>query len=658
MSFDPYRKWLGIPDNRRPPNYYELLGITPGENDPDVIRSAIDQRRMYILSKKGEGQDGHVKVIFGLIEEATSTLLVPEFKHGYDRQLGLHLKKKGSRRSYVLPSWMESRVVRIYGEGSGIVGDLFGIVAILLGAFGLMAWWSFRLQDRTTDETQVQTSEPMALAQAAEQVGPKIADKPAPAPVEPPTDNFEDRGNLDNFDTKKVTVELEKKNSTGKIAALKGTYLIQWEEENGKAGDLEYEILPNLSVVRAGITAGKLSNRNGEIWLDFDEKMRGSVQLTDITDDSFLGFHTWEDGKQSTWKAKRKSGLRDTNASNAQPPTSSSATKSKLLSQESLMDSLQGQWKCIGTEEIGKVLDEATVTSQNRRIDIKGNNLRMTRLKDGSRATYVGKFEVDSSNQNFDFVGKVQDGDGKLIEWVGICDLDADTLRLCYRYKNNDQLVRPTVFETDISKPNISVFYTYERVVASAGEAKTQGITSTFDGKSLKGWHSDSKQWQVKKGVLTGEKLDPKESGSFLVSDKTYQDFELYAEFRLIEGNSGIQIRSVEKETGMVLGPQADIAFHDNFRFLGCLTGEGIQPGMIAKTSEETRIQVAQSVNPKGWNAMKVSVQGTQVSITINDVNTVQATLPNGYERGVVALQLHGAGRTRIEFRKIEIVEK
>jgi len=146
MSFDPYRKWLGIPDNRRPPNYYELLGITAGEKDADVIRSAIDQRRMYIRSKKGEGQDGHVKAILGLIEEATSTLLVSEFKHGYDRQLGLHLKTKGSRRSYVLPSWMESRVVRVYGEGSGIVGDLFGIVTILLAAFGLMAWWSFTLQ--------------------------------------------------------------------------------------------------------------------------------------------------------------------------------------------------------------------------------------------------------------------------------------------------------------------------------------------------------------------------------------------------------------------------------------------------------------------------------------------------------------------------------
>ena len=181
MSFDPYRKWLGIPSNRRPPNYYELLGITAGEKDADVIRSAIDQRRMYIRSKKGEGQDGHVKAILGLIEEASSTLLVPEFKHGYDRQLGLHLKQKGSRRSYVLPSWIESRVVRVYGEGSGIVGDVLGIVSILLVAFGLMAWWSFRLHDER--ETVLSDPAPIIEQKAADEMENKA---PAIEPVEVP----------------------------------------------------------------------------------------------------------------------------------------------------------------------------------------------------------------------------------------------------------------------------------------------------------------------------------------------------------------------------------------------------------------------------------------------------------------------------------------
>jgi len=79
---------------------------------------------------------------------------------------------------------------------------------------------------------------------------------------------------------------------------------------------------------------------------------------------------------------------------------------------------------------------------------------------------------------------------------------------------------------------------------------------------------------------------------------------------------------------------------------------------MIAQTSEETKAQIRQVVNPNGWNTMKVSVEGRQASIVVNNVNTVQTSLPDGYEQGVIALQLHAGSRTRIDFRKIEIVEK
>jgi hypothetical protein len=160
MSFDPYRKWLGIPANNRSPNFYDLLAITAGENDIEVIRNAIEQRRSFVQSKRGEGHDDAVRILLGQFDEAASTLLVPEFKVGYDHQLGLHLKGKrlSNRRSYILPNWMESRVVRVYGEGSGIVGDLFGIVAIIFSAFALIACLSFWLQAKTTKNGTV--SEP------------------------------------------------------------------------------------------------------------------------------------------------------------------------------------------------------------------------------------------------------------------------------------------------------------------------------------------------------------------------------------------------------------------------------------------------------------------------------------------------------------------
>ncbi len=143
-GFDAYRKWLGISSKRRPPTYYDLLGIEPGENDHDVIISAIQQRRAFIRSKKGEGYDGQVRTILGQFDEAASTLLVPEFKNAYDRQLGLHLKRRRSRlRSYIMPAWMETKIVRIYGEGSGIIIDAVGIVSVIALAIALMvAVWT------------------------------------------------------------------------------------------------------------------------------------------------------------------------------------------------------------------------------------------------------------------------------------------------------------------------------------------------------------------------------------------------------------------------------------------------------------------------------------------------------------------------------------
>lgn len=134
-GFDPYRVWLAIPKGIKHPNYYHILGIAQGESNVHVIRSAIEQRRSYVLSKRGEGHDASVQQILALIEEATATLLVAEYKHGYDRHLGLHLRGRPGRfgKALLLPPWMESRVVRVYGEGSGLLVEVFGLVAILFG---------------------------------------------------------------------------------------------------------------------------------------------------------------------------------------------------------------------------------------------------------------------------------------------------------------------------------------------------------------------------------------------------------------------------------------------------------------------------------------------------------------------------------------------
>ncbi|HEX7376626.1 MAG TPA: hypothetical protein VF278_05910 [Pirellulales bacterium] len=46
--FDPYRKWLGIPEDQRPPTHYQLLGIAPDEHDLDVIEAAMLRQSAFV----------------------------------------------------------------------------------------------------------------------------------------------------------------------------------------------------------------------------------------------------------------------------------------------------------------------------------------------------------------------------------------------------------------------------------------------------------------------------------------------------------------------------------------------------------------------------------------------------------------------------------
>lgn len=61
-----------------------------------------------------------------------------------------------------------------------------------------------------------------------------------------------------------------------------------------------------------------------------------------------------------------------------------------------------------------------------------------------------------------------------------------------------------------------------------------------FDGKDLKGWHTDGQnQWVVQSGMLRSL-----HSGANLITDRTFTDFKLHVEFRYQQGsNSGVYLR-------------------------------------------------------------------------------------------------------------------
>jgi len=47
-DFDPYHRWLGIPPAEQPANHYRLLGLSPFEGDPEVIRDAAARQIAHV----------------------------------------------------------------------------------------------------------------------------------------------------------------------------------------------------------------------------------------------------------------------------------------------------------------------------------------------------------------------------------------------------------------------------------------------------------------------------------------------------------------------------------------------------------------------------------------------------------------------------------
>jgi len=86
-AFNPYHEWLGVSADIRYPNYYELLGIRPLEDNQEIIKWAADQRSRY-LEQLLPGEQGLLaRQILGEIAAARSCLLDHQSKAAYDQQL-------------------------------------------------------------------------------------------------------------------------------------------------------------------------------------------------------------------------------------------------------------------------------------------------------------------------------------------------------------------------------------------------------------------------------------------------------------------------------------------------------------------------------------------------------------------------------------------
>lgn len=87
MMFDPYRKWLGIPEDQRPPNHYQLLGIAPDELDPEVIEAAAVRQSAFVRNFQSGKYGTEATRLLTEIAAARLCLLNAAKRAAYDAEL-------------------------------------------------------------------------------------------------------------------------------------------------------------------------------------------------------------------------------------------------------------------------------------------------------------------------------------------------------------------------------------------------------------------------------------------------------------------------------------------------------------------------------------------------------------------------------------------
>jgi glucose/arabinose dehydrogenase/mono/diheme cytochrome c family protein len=177
-----------------------------------------------------------------------------------------------------------------------------------------------------------------------------------------------------------------------------------------------------------------------------------------------------------------------------------------------------------------------------------------------------------------------------------------------------------------------------------------------FDGTSLGGWEGNLAVWRVQDGAITGGSLDGNPRNEFLATTRSYRNFVLRLEYRLVgsEGfiNGGVQFRSrrIDKPAHEMRGYQADIGAN----YSGCLYDESRRNKVLAQADKAV---ITAAERPGEWNRYEIRCEGPRIQLTVNGERTVDYTErdPGIEQDGVIALQIHGDCKAVISFRALSI---
>jgi hypothetical protein len=139
----------------------------------------------------------------------------------------------------------------------------------------------------------------------------------------------------------------------------------------------------------------------------------------------------------------------------------------------------------------------------------------------------------------------------------------------------------------------------------------------------------------------------------FLAHEKSFDDFDLRLQFKLIgdNTNAGIQIRSERiPDHHEMIGYQADLGQ----QYWGCLYDESRRRKVLTGPDQD---ELAKVLKRNDWNDYRVLCEGPRIQLWINGMQTVDYTeadkeIPLS---GRIALQIHGGPPGEAWYRSVRI---
>lgn len=206
---------------------------------------------------------------------------------------------------------------------------------------------------------------------------------------------------------------------------------------------------------------------------------------------------------------------------------------------------------------------------------------------------------------------------------------------------------------------------------ARAGD-KEEGFVSMFNGKDLTGWEGKPGGWWVEDGAITSQSTEEKpciKHHYLYWKGGEPADFILRFKYKLVGGNSGVQIRSQTRPDWDTWGYQADM--EAGTQWTGCLfqhdRGGVVMRGKKATIAEDgtrtedefaTGDELQKKIKSNDWNDYEIIAIGSEIVLKINgqlmcEVDDRDAKL--ACKKGIIALQMHPGPPMKVQFRDMRI---